>query len=1161
MEVITPLLVKLFGPVLARVLLAALLQNRVEFSNTSSDELADILVDSLDIGSLVDKMTDGDWKARRVSERVFDRIGEEAAERLAPLFQSEQMAIPEAERTLAIEAAKETLNRRALRLLYDHNFDGYKFRHALRREVPAAPLETEAQQLLYERLLDTSAQVVFAVADQLPHFTRDTTAILLQNEDNLLQQSLEVLEGQQKILAETYGQQIANEAQFFESEYRTAVVKALNNLELFGVEKFDGARQPLTVAYIQLKVAKDEQPAIHARSFEGEKSEASLLAQKSSLPVEEALSMGNRLLVVAKAGAGKTTLLKWLGVQAARNALADPLDGWSGRIPFYLRLREYANKPLPPVSNLATSLRQLQYLAGSEPSRRWVINQIRQRRAIILLDGLDEVSSEKRREALTWLDGLTDLDPELIVVVSTRPSGLDTQELHQRLQQMAFQQIDLLELNDEQVESFVHQWHVAMQDDDCEYLHKSILPEKEERLLQAFANRDNLLDLARTPLLCSMLCALHLFELGELPQDRIRLYNRCIHILLRRDENRQIQTDEINLRAETMRRLLARIAYWMLRDNPNLIYREDAESILRKEGLSATAVLNFIATRSVVFRQQAVDEFDFIHRTFQEFLAAQQIVSSHEVALYVRQYGKDSEWHETIRLIAGHAEPADQATLLEALFELSQQHVELRRDLHFLAWEFWDLLDDTRTEAALKWMKRHARSLNLFGAAGLNLSLTQVSDVSALAALTNLQQLDLWNTQVSDVSALAALTNLQQLDLSGTQVSDVSALAALTNLQQLDLSGTQVSDVSALAALTNLQQLNLSYTQVSDVSVLVALTNLQQLNLWNTQVSDVSALAALTNLQQLNLSYTQVSDVSALAALTNLQQLNLSYTQVSDVSALAALLSSKEITLTIDAQQLQKMIDQLRQISNLRLGVHDVSDVSALAALTNLQQLNLSYTQVSDVSVLAALTNLQQLNLWNMQVSDVSVLAALTNLQQLNLWNTQVSDVSALAALTNLQQLDLSGTQVSDVNALAALTNLRQLNLSLTQVSDVSALAALTNLRQLNLGHTQVSDVSALAALTNLQQLDLSGTQVSDVSALAALTNLQQLNLWNMQVSDVSALAALTNLQQLNLSLTQVSDVSALAALTNLQQLDLSGTLVSDVNALAALTNLIVTSG
>ncbi|WP_299489106.1 leucine-rich repeat domain-containing protein [Acaryochloris sp. IP29b_bin.137] len=48
----------------------------------------------------------------------------------------------------------------------------------------------------------------------------------------------------------------------------------------------------------------------------------------------------------------------------------------------------------------------------------------------------------------------------------------------------------------------------------------------------------------------------------------------------------------------------------------------------------------------------------------------------------------------------------------------------------------------------------------------LNLRYTRVSDVSALAKLTNLTTLNLRYTRVSDVSALANLTNLTILHIS-----------------------------------------------------------------------------------------------------------------------------------------------------------------------------------------------------------------------------------------------------------------------------------------------------------------------------------------------------------------------------------------------------------
>ena len=69
----------------------------------------------------------------------------------------------------------------------------------------------------------------------------------------------------------------------------------------------------------------------------------------------------------------------------------------------------------------------------------------------------------------------------------------------------------------------------------------------------------------------------------------------------------------------------------------------------------------------------------------------------------------------------------------------------------------------------------------------LNLNDTAVSDVSPLAALTQLTWLNLPHTAVSDVSPLAALTQLTTLVLYSTAVSDVSPLVNLAQLETLDL--------------------------------------------------------------------------------------------------------------------------------------------------------------------------------------------------------------------------------------------------------------------------------------------------------------------------------------------------------------------------------------
>ena len=98
----------------------------------------------------------------------------------------------------------------------------------------------------------------------------------------------------------------------------------------------------------------------------------------------------------------------------------------------------------------------------------------------------------------------------------------------------------------------------------------------------------------------------------------------------------------------------------------------------------------------------------------------------------------------------------------------------------------------------------------------LELRNTKVVDVSPLVELKKLETLDLANSPVSDVSALVDWKgNLKRLNLSGTQVRDISSLAKLNTLELLSLSNTQVADLSPLAELNSLWYLNLEDTKVS----------------------------------------------------------------------------------------------------------------------------------------------------------------------------------------------------------------------------------------------------------------------------------------------------------------------------------------------------------
>ena len=173
-----------------------------------------------------------------------------------------------------------------------------------------------------------------------------------------------------------------------------------------------------------------------------------------------------------------------------------------------------------------------------------------------------------------------------------------------------------------------------------------------------------------------------------------------------------------------------------------------------------------------------------------------------------------------------------------------------------------------------------------------------ISDLTGLEYATNLTYLDFWKSSVSDLSPVEALTKLTHLGFAANNViSDISALAGLTNLTALWVNGNNISDISPLAGLTKLSRLGLDNNNISDISLLAGLTKLSRLGLDNNNISDISALAGLTNLSLLNLRSNSILDISPLANLTKLTKLRIGGNSVSDISVVAGLTQLNRLSL------------------------------------------------------------------------------------------------------------------------------------------------------------------------------------------------------------------------------------------------------------------------
>lgn len=188
------------------------------------------------------------------------------------------------------------------------------------------------------------------------------------------------------------------------------------------------------------------------------------------------------------------------------------------------------------------------------------------------------------------------------------------------------------------------------------------------------------------------------------------------------------------------------------------------------------------------------------------------------------------------------------------------------------------------------------------------------AELNALARRTDVSQIisvEGVDADISDISALKNLTNLQSLNLGKNKISEIGALRNLKNLTSLDLQRNSISDISALSGLNKLKSLTLDHNDISDISALSGLTSLTMLSVQNNEITDISALSGLTDLAELHLERNKISRITALGELKNLKNLNLSDNSINDVEILGNLKKLKYLYLYRNKMS-DKMVERLR---------------------------------------------------------------------------------------------------------------------------------------------------------------------------------------------------------------------------------------------------------
>ena len=123
------------------------------------------------------------------------------------------------------------------------------------------------------------------------------------------------------------------------------------------------------------------------------------------------------------------------------------------------------------------------------------------------------------------------------------------------------------------------------------------------------------------------------------------------------------------------------------------------------------------------------------------------------------------------------------------------------------------------------------------------LNISDSVDLADIRNIASIESLDLSGNQyIQNIEPLTQLSSLQALNLSNTNVTDLSPIRNLTELVELNLANTKLQDISALKYSDKLVRLNINGTAVDDIQVLERMTRLENLEMKGTNVTDFTPL-------------------------------------------------------------------------------------------------------------------------------------------------------------------------------------------------------------------------------------------------------------------------------------------------------------------------------
>lgn len=894
----------------------------------------------------------------REAVREFESLGEKIAARLTSVFTAE--ALDESGRNEVARILGHTLNHPVqFPNQTGHDLNPTQLADQFRRVAlpEQAPLSSE-QQRMFDRALDQVVRYLVNLASALPKFQSAVAKESLERLSRIgndLDQTLNAVEWIERIVVADS----RHSATRYEADYRQGVIRNLDYLELFGADiPPEASRHALSVAYVSLNLQDED---LQDEDLQDEKT-ANLVGV--SLPVERVLEqlspVSGRLLIRGEAGSGKSTLFRWIAIQAAYGGVISQSGGglyvlkqpgipateetryphalhrqilekhWSLRIPFLIRLREFTEGTFPEPQQFPEQVvRQI-----GPPLDEGIVDILQEGRAIILLDGIDEIPRAHRAAMKTWLTSFTVLYPHNDYLVSTRPQAVGLGWLAD----LGFCEATVNPMSNEDQSQLIDKWHQAVGEElKRRGDHDPRLAGMAERLKAKLHEHPSINRLARYPLLASMICAFHRRNHEHLPPSEIELTERlCFMLLDDRDRlsglwDESFPTPYSKLEYRHKKLIVQDLAYDMMvhRQTSSLTRNEALKMVeerLARLGKSADPelIMTGLIERSGMLREPSPGRVDFLHNTFKEYLTSLRLVAEQNENLLTSHWS-DAEWRPVI-LFAAATEKQGYATNLIRLI-LTVKNDDLSLATEYDSVRFSELpqhlqngsvtLNEARQRQLLA-LRCRSVALDLDPELQTQLDKLQEhlfpprdsAEAEALATAGNLavewlkyRPNDAFYERAASVHALRLIdTPLARQVIQDylpdqnvhvifelAKVVDALAIPAVVDslvtpwraehsgwFETRLLAHSLVTTINHLVATKSITLLDLSWTRINNLSTLSRFPQLKHLNISHTEIADISPLQYLRNLEILDLSVTFVDNLKPISELRNLKSLFLS---------------------------------------------------------------------------------------------------------------------------------------------------------------------------------------------------------------------------------------------------------------------------------------------